>query len=159
MNIVLIAFGGVCFAAGLVFGWVGRGTESGGGSGFGKIQATGPVYFLMIVLGLASMGWGTYRWEERQAKTPQDREQATVVPATDPPIIDDDTFPNGFTFGDNNQLDRLWRQCERSQWDACDQLYVESDIGSDYEWFGATCGGLPFNPNPDTEWCDPTNEG
>jgi len=137
-----------------------KANDRAGGSGLGKFSIEGPTWLVLVVVGLAATGWGSHRWDvNHPPKTVQDREEATDTAGTEPPIINDNTFPNGFTFGDNNQLDRLWRSCERSVWADCDLLYIESDFDSDYEWFGATCGGLPFNPNPDTEWCDPSSEG
>lgn len=44
------------------------------------------------------------------------------------------------TYGDNPDLDELWDGCEAGDGAACDDLYFRSDIGSDYENFGDTCG-------------------
>jgi hypothetical protein len=45
------------------------------------------------------------------------------------------------TFGSDTALDFLWTECEDGNMSACDDLYLESPVGSDYEQFGATCGG------------------
>ena len=45
------------------------------------------------------------------------------------------------TYGDSLVLDDLWDQCEAGDPYACDLLYKESKAGSEYEQFGATCGG------------------
>lgn len=42
--------------------------------------------------------------------------------------------------GADADLDRLWTSCGDGDMQACDDLYFESDVGSDYEAFGATCG-------------------
>lgn len=45
------------------------------------------------------------------------------------------------TYGDDPQLDALWDACEAGDGQACDDLYFQSPIGSEYERFGDTCGG------------------
>lgn len=42
--------------------------------------------------------------------------------------------------------------CEAGDMDACDDLYYASDIGSDDEEFGATCGGTTDGTEPGTCW-------
>lgn len=49
-----------------------------------------------------------------------------------------DTTPNAY--GDDADLDALWDACEAEDWQACDDLYMESAIGSEYETYGHTCG-------------------
>ena len=44
------------------------------------------------------------------------------------------------TYGDDPYLDRLWDACEAGDGQACDDLYLESPLGSGYEEFGDTCG-------------------
>ncbi len=44
------------------------------------------------------------------------------------------------TLGDDPALDRLWRSCEEGSGVACDQLFADSPVGSDYEQFGVSCG-------------------
>ena len=44
------------------------------------------------------------------------------------------------TLGDDPTLDALWRSCEEGSGAACDQLFTEAPTGSDYEWFGVSCG-------------------
>jgi hypothetical protein len=45
-----------------------------------------------------------------------------------------------FSYGDNADLDAYWDACEAGDGSACDDLYFESPIGSEYEAFGASCG-------------------
>lgn len=45
-----------------------------------------------------------------------------------------------YSYGDDPQLDRLYDSCESGAMQACDDLYDQSPAGSDYEWFGLTCG-------------------
>lgn len=46
----------------------------------------------------------------------------------------------GETYGDNPTLDVLWDACSDGDGAACDTLYQISEIGSEYERFGGTCG-------------------
>lgn len=58
--------------------------------------------------------------------------------------IDDSGFEplgNGETYGDDPELDALWDQCDEGDMGACDELYLRTPIGSEYEEFGQTCGG------------------
>ena len=47
----------------------------------------------------------------------------------------------GDTYGDNETLDALWDDCEDGDGEACLDLYLQSEVGSEYEEFGASCGG------------------
>ena len=44
-------------------------------------------------------------------------------------------------FGSDRDLDLLWRECEEGSMFACDDLFFSSPPGSEYEEYGATCGG------------------
>lgn len=44
------------------------------------------------------------------------------------------------TYGDDGDLDKLWDGCEAGEMQACDDLYMQSPFGSEYEAFGDTCG-------------------
>jgi hypothetical protein len=43
--------------------------------------------------------------------------------------------------GDDPELDELTQRCFQGEMQPCDQLYFQSPLGSDYEDYGATCGG------------------
>jgi hypothetical protein len=43
--------------------------------------------------------------------------------------------------GTDAVLDALWNSCAAGDGQACDDLFFDSDIDSDYEQFGFTCGG------------------
>jgi hypothetical protein len=45
------------------------------------------------------------------------------------------------SYGDDAELDALYDGCDAGDLVACDDLYYASPIDSDYEFFGATCGG------------------
>jgi hypothetical protein len=55
----------------------------------------------------------------------------------------------GAFYGTDPILDTLWDWCEDGAMWACDELYLRAVAGSDYEWFGATCGDLVDTD----EWC------
>ena len=52
----------------------------------------------------------------------------------------DSADPGVDTRGDDAALDALWDSCAAGDGQACDDLYFESPLGSDYERFGDTCG-------------------
>jgi branched-chain amino acid transport system substrate-binding protein len=55
---------------------------------------------------------------------------------------DDDLFDSGASsYGDDPELDALWDACEAGDDVACDDLYWESPLGSEYESFGLSCAG------------------
>ena len=67
---------------------------------------------------------------------------ATEAPATG--------SPDAFAYGDDPYFDALWDSCESGDAQACDDLFQESPVDSEYEEFGASCGGR----FPGTEeWC------
>jgi hypothetical protein len=47
----------------------------------------------------------------------------------------------GEAYGDDPALDALWDACEAGDAQACDDLYMDSPLGSEYEEFGGSCGG------------------
>lgn len=64
----------------------------------------------------------------------------TSVPPSggdEPPL----TLDGPRTFGDDPELDELWAACEAGDGPSCDALFDAAPLGSDYETFGATCGG------------------
>lgn len=44
-------------------------------------------------------------------------------------------------YGDDDHLDALHDGCRGGNFTSCDQLYLDSYSGSEYETFGSTCGG------------------
>lgn len=44
------------------------------------------------------------------------------------------------TLGDDPALDRLWLMCEQGSGAACDELFEQSPVGSEYELFAVSCG-------------------
>jgi hypothetical protein len=60
------------------------------------------------------------------------------------------TSSNAGNYGSNATLDRLWDRCANGDYAACDQLYLDSPAGSEYERFGDTCG----NRNTAAGYCE-----
>jgi hypothetical protein len=53
---------------------------------------------------------------------------------------DDDASGDVDGYGDDDELDALYDDCEAGDYQACDDLYNQSPSGSAYEDFGDTCG-------------------
>lgn len=66
--------------------------------------------------------------------TPEDE------PTDEPTEGPDDVWPDAY--GDDAHLDALWDACTAGDPASCESLYYESPLGSQYEAWGATCGGL-----------------
>lgn len=145
MSLVLIIIGCLLVLTGCLFAWNNRASDTAGGSGLKAFSIQGPAWLVLIVVGCVSAFFGVSMWEEAE----QRKNPPTVVETTPTAYIDEDDildeFPDGYTFGDDNYLDRLWRSCERGVFEDCDTLYYESPVGSEYEWYGATCGGFIFD--------------
>jgi hypothetical protein len=46
-----------------------------------------------------------------------------------------------FTYGDDPELDLMWDECSLGNYEMCQALYAQSPVGSEYEWYGGSCGG------------------
>ena len=51
-----------------------------------------------------------------------------------------DQVDGPYTYGDDADLDKEWDACEAGSGTACDDLFWQSPVGSEYEAFGNTCG-------------------
>ena len=58
----------------------------------------------------------------------------------DPPPVTD-LLPTDRPPGTDAELDAFWVACGGGDAEACDDLFIQSPLGSDYEEFGRTCGG------------------
>ncbi len=59
---------------------------------------------------------------------------AITAPSTSPPA-------DWAVIGDDEGLDAYAERCHDGALAACDELYTLSEPGSDYEYYGLTCGG------------------
>jgi hypothetical protein len=62
-----------------------------------------------------------------------------------------DAISGDDTYGDDAELDALWDACADGDLGACDDLYLQSPVGSTYEAFGDSCGGRQFESTG--AWC------
>ncbi|MBL8778870.1 MAG: DUF4190 domain-containing protein [Acidimicrobiales bacterium] len=63
------------------------------------------------------------------------------VAVSDEPVPDGDPPTSISEFGTDPVLDDLARDCADEDFAACDRLWLQSERGSGYEDYGATCGG------------------
>ena len=82
-----------------------------------------------------SSGFDT-EYEEFGSTCGRTQDDATALCATDV-----ETGTPVTTYGDDPMLDELWDACEAGDFEACDELWWNSAIDSDYEMFAETCGG------------------
>jgi hypothetical protein len=68
-----------------------------------------------------------------------------LVPQQDSPS---EFTPEG-SYGSNAYLDSLWDSCSDGDFEACDTLFMDSPVGSEYQDFGDTCG----NRNEPAGYC------
>lgn len=144
MPAALMVLGFGLVAIGVFFAVGGLGGAAARGNAMKGISMEGPSWLILVGLGVGTILFGAWQFEDKAGDVGAPKDEETVV-----------TVPEGqdepFTFGDDDYLDDLWLKCERGQWVKCDDLYLDSPIGSEYEFFGATCGGIV--PEPDGEFC------
>lgn len=147
---ILIIIGLALVAAGMALGVYHRGDEAAGVQVF-KVNISGASWLIIVVMGFAAVvgGWYFDFQHVNQLKDPP-----SDVPLT---IIDESSFAESFadepyTFGDDGDLDALWLSCDSGAMQACDDLYQDSPVDSEYEFFGGTCG-LRFDGEDAPEFC------
>lgn len=64
-----------------------------------------------------------------------------AIDVVEEPVVEDG--PAVFTYGDDPDLDQLWDACAEGFGSACDELFEQSPLHSEYERFGLTCGERP----------------
>jgi hypothetical protein len=55
--------------------------------------------------------------------------------------LPEDLRGDNTTYGSDAELDALYDRCGDEDWQACDDLFQQAPIGSEYEEYGDTCGG------------------
>jgi len=63
--------------------------------------------------------------------------------------VSDSGEPTASAPGSSSNLDVLWASCAGGDFQACDDLYMEAPLGSDYQAFGDSCG----NRNEPAGYC------
>ena len=143
----IIVLGFLLVIAGLYFAVGGLGSAHAGGTALKGISVQGPSWLLLVAFGVGTILFGA--WLEHEGRTADVKNKTEdTVPEPTTPLVEQ---PDIYTFGDDPALDRLWRACERGDWLSCDDLYFESPVDSEYEYFGASCGGVV--PEPTGEYC------
>ncbi len=100
----------------------------------------------IVVVGIGGPTWSTSRplvsvADQLKPQVPAQSEEAPTV-ATGPLMVGEEPQP-AMIFGDDDKLDELWLSCEAGSGLACDHLFAQSPIGSQYERFGVSCGERP----------------
>ncbi len=137
VQILVMGFGFLLAAIGLMFAYGGKGSDPAGGSATKQFSVSGPAWLILTVVGVALFFVGAiYEWEPVDPENP---------PAVDNEDEDDheDADDDGdapYDYGDDQLLDTLWDFCSLGDWDACDELWFESESDSEYEYFAGTCG-------------------
>ncbi len=126
---VFLCFAPVLSILAVVFGHVARGriTRSQGAEG-GKGLATAGLIIGYLTLVLSVGFW-------------------VLVVVSAEPVPDGDPPSSIAEFGTDPVLDDLARDCAGEDFAACDRLWLQSDRGSGYEDYGASCGGR-VTPDP-----------
>lgn len=125
MPLALIVLGFGLVGAGMFFAIRGIASSEASGSAMKGFAVSGPSWLILVALGAGIITFGAWQFESRTPEGPPK-----------PDVIELDAY----AYGDDEDLDMLWDWCEMGDMEACDILYLESPVDSDYEWFGATCG-------------------
>jgi hypothetical protein len=102
------------------------------------------VLLVAVALGLA-LAAGCGGGDDTSAGT------TTTLPATSTTLSLDDYEPTLPPRGSDVILNQLAEKCQAGDMAACDQLYDDSDVGSEYEVYGNSCGGRLSDDN--VEYC------
>jgi hypothetical protein len=130
-QLIIIGLGIALAAVGVLFAMRGLGTAQAGGSATKQLKIEGPAWLILTAMGAGLVVFGAIRNFDPPA-----------APENDQDIFDDyDDFQGPYDYGDDAYLDSLYDSCYYEDWFSCNELYFTSPIGSDYEWYGATCGG------------------
>jgi hypothetical protein len=96
---------------------------------------------IALVAGAGDDGNGTGESASSRTTTSSDRQAEKARNEDTPDDIDVPDADPPRDLGDEARFDRLADECFDGDPSSCDDLYNESDLGSDYEEYGATCGG------------------
>ncbi len=113
--------------------------------GFGLVVIA--IVVAIVVAGIGGPTWSTTQplvavsnqLKPQFAAQPEER---GPVAGTGPTMVGEELQPP-MVFGDDGGLDELWLACEAGSGLACDHLFAQSPIGSQYERFGVSCGERP----------------
>ena len=128
MSIALIILGFTLVVCGVFFAVKGFGTAQAGGSAVKSFSIQGPSWLILVALGAGVIAFGAWLYKEN----PNDQIPPAPAPVT--------SVYEPFDYGDDPYLDGLYESCEQGSMSACDTLYSEAPLDSNYEAFGKYCG-------------------
>lgn len=145
---VLKLAGAGLILVGIVFAVRGIGQTEAKAQAF-KMNIVGQSWLVLVGLGVGCLAFQYWREVDGGTDKAPPTEESVVT-------ISEESFEESepdepYTFGDDAGLDALWVNCQNGLMQACDDLYQDSPVGSEYEYFGSTCGEL-FVDNP-PEFC------
>lgn len=127
MPIAMIVMGFGLVIAGVWFAVGGFGTAAAQGTAIKGISISGPSWLILVALGVAVIMGGAWMHRGNQ----QQQQDPAPAPAL---------YAEPYTYGDDPALDLLYESCSAEDMQACDTLYQQAPAGSEYEYYGATCG-------------------
>lgn len=130
MPITLMVLGFGLVVIGLLFAFGAVGATRAGGNAMKSVSLEGPSWLILVGIGAGVLVFGAWSFQDSN---------------TSPPVVTIDDFDDydtyePYDYGDDPWLDGLMDACDQGDEISCDQLYLESPMDSEYEFFGATCG-------------------
>lgn len=109
---------------------------------FGSLEgSSGFILAALLIIGLAAVV-GLSIWVGGGDDTPTVTTTTTASPSIDELDDFDDFGFDVFDYGDDPYFDSLQDECSFGTMVSCDELFFVTPMQSDYEWWGATCGGI-----------------
>lgn len=147
-----MVLGALLVVCGVLFGIKNRGTGEADVNVF-KVHVSGQSWLILVAMGVACMAAVWFYDGDHASKAAPSDVVVTAVPQAEF-VAESADAP--YSFGDDATLDALWTSCGDGDMQACDDLYQESPVGSQYESFGATCGRV-FTADDSPESCVATS--
>lgn len=116
------------------------------------MKKIGIAFAALLVLGILFGGEDT-----SPTPTPAAPAPAPAPAPEPPPAPEPQPEPSGppMRYGDDEYFDSLWDRCAEDDYDACDELFWDSPVGSDYEDFALDrLMELEFDETPDRDIVD-----
>lgn len=152
-GVTLIVAGAALIVVGVAFAISkSRGAEAAGIQAF-KVNITGQAWLILVALGVGCLALQFWR-----ATDDGNSVKPSVTSIAEPDAASfaaDEGADEPFAYGDDGALDALTDLCGQGDMQACDDLYQQSPEGSEYEYFGATCGLRAEDAPP--EFCADTS--
>ena len=117
---MILGFGLV--AVGVFFAVGGLGSASAHGTAIKGVSIQGPSWLILVVLGVGTIVFGAWQFEQKPGDVGAPKEEATVITVAE-------GRDEPYTYGDSIRLDDLWDSCAEGDWTDCDELYEVSPFG------------------------------